>query len=160
MKIAIAAGVVLGLLVAAWTLVMGYTGWYKDPQLSSAFFAVVLIQLGVLIVTLAKTRDARGYFGQVGVGLVASLVGAVIIFGSSMLFTTVLFPEYFEELRAMQEHLLREQGLDEGEVRAQLAAGAAMQTPFMQAFAGCVGTTVTGLVVSVIAALFLRKKAA
>ena len=182
MKTAVVAGIVLGLLVAGWTLVMGFTGWYKDPALSSAFFAVVLIQIAVLIVTLAKTRDTRTYFGQVGVGLVTSLVAAVIIFGSSMVFTTrspsraaraacrviifgssmvfttVLFPEYFEELRAMQELLLREQGLDEQEIRAQLAAGAAMQTPFMQAFAGFVGTTITGLVVSVVAAIFLRKK--
>lgn len=158
MKTAVVAGIVLGLLVAGWTLVMGFTGWYKDPALSSAFFAVVLIQIAVLLVTLAKTRDTRTYFGQVGVGLVTSLVAAVIIFGSSMVFTTVLFPEYFEELRAMQELLLREQGLDEQEIRAQLAAGAAMQTPFMQAFAGFVGTTVTGLAVSVVAAIFLRKK--
>lgn len=33
-----------------------------------------------------------------------------------------------------------------------------MQTPFMQAFAGFVGTTVTGFAVSVGAAIFLRKK--
>ena len=159
MKTAALAGIVLGLLVAGWTLVMGFTGWYKDPALSSAFFAVVLIQIVVLIVTLAKTRESRGYLGQIGVGVVASLVAAVIIFGSSMVFTTVLFPEYFEELRAMQELLLREQGLDEAAIREQVAAAAPMQTPFMQAFAGFAGTTVTGLVVSAVAAIFLRKRA-
>ncbi len=157
MKQAIVGGVVLAGLVAAWTLVMGITGWYADPVLSNAFFAVVLIQIVVLIVLLARTRAERGWFAQVGVGTLASLVAAVLVFGNSILFTTVLFPEYFEELRAVQERMLREQGLDEARVQAEIAATAAMQTPFVQAFAGFAGTLITGIVVSIVAGLFLRR---
>lgn len=158
MKTGIIAGIVLGALIAAWTCLMGITGWYKDPVLSNAFWMVVMIQIAVLIVTLWRTRRDREYFAQVGLGTLASLIAAVIAFANSLLFTSVLFPEYFEELRAMQVELARAEGLDEAAIQARLDAIAPMQTPFMQAFAGFAGTLLTGIVVSVIAGVFLRKK--
>lgn len=158
MKTGIIAGIVLGALIAAWTCLMGITGWYKDPVLSNAFWMVVMIQIAVLIVTLWRTRRDREYFAQVGLGTLASLIAAVIAFANSLLFTSVLFPEYFEELRAMQVELARAEGLDEAAFQARLDAIAPMQTPFMQAFAGFAGTLLTGIVVSVIAGVFLRKK--
>lgn len=159
MKTGIVGGFVLGALIAGWTLLMGVTGWYKDPVLANAFWGVVFIQIAVLIALLWRGRTERAYFAQVGLGTLASLIAAVIAFANSLLFTTILFPEYFEELRAVQERLLREQGWDEARIQAEIAATAALQTPFMQAFAGFAGTLLTGIVVSVIAGVFLRKRA-
>ncbi|MCK7461428.1 MAG: DUF4199 domain-containing protein [Sphingobacterium sp.] len=88
-----------------------------------------------------------------------SLVASVIIFAGSLLFTTVAFPNYFTDIQAAQT--------GDAEVgracrrptsRSQLAAAAAMQTPFMNALSGVIGTVVTGLVVAAIAGAFLRKK--
>ena len=33
MPITVRSGVILGLSVAAWSFIMGFTGWYKQPSL-------------------------------------------------------------------------------------------------------------------------------
>jgi Zn-dependent membrane protease YugP len=87
-----------------------------------------------------------------------SLVGGVIIFASSLLFTTILFPQYFDELRAIQSQMLKQAGQSDAQIKAVLDAGAATATPFYQALFGFIGTVVTGVVVSSVAGAFLRKK--
>lgn len=158
MSTTVRAGVLLGALVTFWTFVMGFTGWYKDPVMLNLFFIVILVQIGVLGWTLRTTAAGSTYGQQVVNGLVVSLVAGVIIIGGSLLFTTVAFPDYFTELQAAQTRMLQAQGLSEADIQAQVAAGAAMQTPVMNALSGFVGTVVTGLVVSAVAGIFLRKK--
>jgi hypothetical protein len=153
------AGITLGVLVAVWTLVMGFSGWYKDPSLNALFFLVILIQIGVLIWGLRKTaQEGRSYWGQVGAGTLISLVGGILIFCSSILFTLVIFPEYFEEIRKAGEAYLRSQGKSEAEIAQQLAEAARSQTSFLQALFGFIGTMVTGVVASLVTAAFCRKK--
>jgi hypothetical protein len=75
-----------------------------------------------------------------------------------MLFTTVVFPEYFNDLRKVGEEVLRTQGMSEGDIKTALDTQAQMQTPFIQALSGFIGTLATGLVVSLIVGAFVRKK--
>ena len=153
------AGIALGILVVLWTFIMGLTGWYKHPTLLNLFWVVILIQIGVLVWGLRLTaREGKSYWGQVSAGTLMSLVGGVIIFLGSMLFTTVVFPEYFNDLRKMGEEVLRTQGMSEGDIKTALDTQAQMQTPFIQALSGFIGTLATGLVVSLIVGAFVRKK--
>lgn len=154
------AGVVLGLLCVAWTYVVGFTGWYKDPVLQAMFWFVILIEIAVLIWGLRQTAaQGRAYGAQVGAGTLMSLVGAVIIFIGSYLFTSVVFPAYFEEVRAVGEQTLRSQGLSEEQVADELAKSAAMQTHFVSALMGAIFTVITGVLASLVIAAFARKKA-
>jgi len=157
-NVTVKAGIWLGVLVFIWTLLMGVTGWYKHPALLNLFWVVILIEIGVLIWALRKTAATTEYLGQVGNGTLVAVIGAVIIFCGSLLFTSVLFPNYFTELRAMQEEMLRAAGRTEAEITAAIELGAKMQTPFMNALMGAVGTIVTGLLASLIIAIFHRKK--
>ena len=155
----IRAGVLLGVLVTIWQFVIGFTGWYKDPVMMSMFWLVILIQLLVMIWALRKTGNAGATYGkQIVNGLVLSAVGAVIIFCGSYLFTSVVFPNYFEELRTVQTEMLRSAGQSEEEIARAVSAGAVMQTPLMQAISGVMGTIATGLVFSLILGIFFRKK--
>jgi hypothetical protein len=151
-------GIVLGVLVVVWTFVMGFTGGYKNPGLAWLFVPVAaLIQVVVLVWALRKTAaGGRGYAGQVAAGLLISVVAAVLIFLGSILFTTGVFPQYFEEVRAMGEQVLRKRGMSDEEVRTTLAMQAKLQTPFLQALFGVIGTVVTGLVASLVIAAFVR----
>jgi hypothetical protein len=159
MKTAVTGGIVLGILVGLWTFVMGFTGWYKDPVLLNAFFLVILIQIGVLVWGLRRgATEGRRYGGQVGLGVLISLIGGVIIIFSSLLFTTIVFPDYFNELRALHEQMLQQAGKSASEIQAEVALVARTQTPAIQAFAGFAGTMVTGLVVSLITAIFVRAR--
>lgn len=158
MKPTVKAGVVLGLLCVAWTFVMGFTGWYKDPALLNLFFLVILFEIGVLVWGLRQTAAEKNYFGQVLSGLAIAGIASILIFLGSMLFTSVAFPNYFEELRTIQAEQLKAGGMGEEQVRATIDAMRPLQTPLINALSGVVGTMGTGLLASLVIAAFVRKK--
>ncbi len=159
MKTPITAGLALGVFVTLWTFLMGFTGWYKDPGRMWGFWVVIPMQVMIMIWMFKKTAaEGKPYAGQIVAGLVASLVGGAIIFLGSWVFTTVLFPNYFSDLRAMAEQLYTSQGKTSEEIKAALDAQAPMQTPFMQSFLGFCGTVLTGLLTSVVAGVFIRHR--
>ena len=159
MKSILKTAVALGLTCMAWQLVMGLTGWYLHPVLLNLFWIVILIQIGVMVWGLRLTAaEGRTYGGQVGAGVLMSVFGGVIIFFGSLLFTTVLFPHYFEDIRRVGEEVLKAKGMSDAAVKAQLDLQAPMQTPFITALSGFFGTVVTGVVISLITAAFIRKK--
>lgn len=161
MKPTVKAGLVLGILVSAWTYVMGITEWYRHPTLLNLFWLVILIQIGVLVWGLRLTaREGKSYWGQVGAGAMISMIGGIVIFCGSYLFTSVVFPNYFIEIRALGEQMLKSQGMADAQIKTTLDAQAPMQTSFMQALLGFIGTVVTGPIVSMILGIFLKKKEA
>ncbi len=159
MNIIVKGGLMIGVLCVIWTFVMGFTGWYKDPAMLSAFYLVIVIQLAVLIWGLKQTAaQGRTYGGQIAAGSLMSLVAGVIIIAGSLLFTTVAFPEYFEEIKVVQTEMLKAAGKTDAEVTAEVEAAAQFQTPMSQAIFGCIGTLFTGVIGSLIIGSFYRKK--
>jgi hypothetical protein len=156
--IAFRAGILLGLLVALWTFVMGFTGWYRHSSLLFLFWLVIPLQVGVLVLLLRYTARTDGYLRQVLNGLAASFIASGIIFVGSLFFTLVVFPGYFRELEALGRLKMAQQGLNPDQIEAVVKAGAPMQTPLRTAFAGVLGTWFTGFATSLIAAVWLRKK--
>ncbi len=152
------AGLVLGLSVAAWTFVMGFTGWYKSPSLLYLFWLVMPLQIGILLWALRGTAKVDGYGRQVWNGVSISLLGSMIIFAGSLFFTTKVFPHYFQEIEALGRQMMAKQGLSPAQIEAAVHAQAPMQTPRASAMAGAIGTVVTGFLTSVIASYWLRKK--
>lgn len=158
MSSTVRTGLSIGVAVVAWTFVMGFTGWYLHPTLLNLFFLVIPIQIALLVVGLRSSAPENGYGKQVASGALASILAAILIFGGSILFTTVAFPSYFEEIRTVHTAMLEKAGKGPAEVRAEVEAMAATQTPFLQALFGAIGTIVTGLVSSLVIAAFARKK--
>lgn len=151
------AGVWLGSLVVLWSFVMGFTGWYRHPSLLFLFWLVIPLQIAVLVLLLKHTAPKAGYLRQVQIGVGASLVASGIIFVGSLLFTLVVFPSYFRELEALGRLRMAQQGLSPDQIEAVVRAQAPMQTPLGRAFAGALGTCITGLFTSLIAAAFYRR---
>ncbi|MGA2260327.1 MAG: DUF4199 domain-containing protein [Acidobacteriota bacterium] len=159
MKRVWAAGILIAVLCALWQLLMGVTGWYKDPVMMKVFWVVILIQIGCLIWGLRGTaKEGKRYWAQVGYGTLMSLIAGVILFCWSYLFTSVLYPNYFAEMRAMQEDVLRKAGQSQAEITAVLDLMAKTQTSLIQAISGFAGCVITGLVCSLVIGAFIRKK--
>jgi len=155
----LSAGLLIGVLCSVWTFVMGFTGWYKDPALANVFFAVILIEIGGLIWGLRRTAaQGRVYGGQILAGTMMAVVAGVIIIASSLVFTTIVFPDYFNEVERTYRATLQQQGKTEAEIAAALQASAASATPMAQAMSGFVGTLVTGIVASAVIAIFVRRR--
>jgi hypothetical protein len=151
-------GIAIGIATFLWTLVMGVTGWYKDPAMVPVFFLVIVFEVLLLVWGLRQTAATNGYGQQVVTGTMMAVVAAPIIFAGSMLFTTVFFPSYFTELQQMQTKMLAEQGLSADEVKRQVEATMQMQTPVANALTGAVATVITGAIASALLAISLRKK--
>jgi hypothetical protein len=149
---------ILGFSVAAWTFVMGFTGWYKDPARFTLFWLVIPMQVGILLWSLRETGRVDGYGRQVWNGVSISLLGSMLIFGASLFFTTAVFPQYFQERVALGRHLMALKGLSAEQIEAAVRLQAPMQTPRASAMAGAIGTVLTGFVTSLIASVWFRKK--
>jgi hypothetical protein len=155
----LSAGLLIGVLCAVWTFVMGFTGWYKDPARLNAFFLVIAIEIGGLIWGLSRTAaQGRGYGAQVVAGAMMSVIAGVVVVCSSLLFTLVAFPDYFREIEAAQRQVLQAQGRTPAEIEAAMQGNAAAATPMGQAMAGFIGTLLTGIVASAIIAIVLRSR--
>jgi len=152
-------GLGIGVLCVLWTFVMGFTGWYRHPTLLNLFWLVVVIEVALLVVGLRETAaGGNRYWQQVAAGTGMAAVAAVVIFAGSLLFTSVVFPEYFSEIRSLQADMLRAAGKTEAEIETAAEMAKAMQTPLINALSGAVGTVATGLVASLVIALFCRRK--
>jgi hypothetical protein len=155
----LSAGLLIGVLCSLWTFVMGFTGWYKDPAMMNVFFIVIAIEIGGLIVGLRQTaRLGRTYGGQVLAGTMMAIVAGVIIVASSLLFTTLVFPDYVTEVEQATRTALLQQGKSEAEVAEALRVNAASATPMAQAMSGFIGTLITGILASAVIGIFVRSK--
>lgn len=155
----LSAGLLIGVLCGIWTFVLGFTGWYKDPAMLMAFFLIVPIEVGGLIWGLRRTAaEGRTYGGQVIAGTLMAVVAGVIIIGASLLFTTVVFPEYFTELEAAQRQMLQSQGKSAAEIDEAIRGNAAAATPMGQAMAGFVATLITGIIATAFIAIVVRAR--
>lgn len=151
-------GFLLGASVAAWTLVMATSGMYKNPTLLYLFWLVIPIQIGILIAFLRKSAPTTGYGRQVWTGVSISLLGSMLIFANSYYLTAVQFPHYFQDLEALGRQMMAARGMSADQIEAAVKAQAPMQTPRASAMAGVLGTVMTGLFTSLIAAVWFRKK--
>jgi hypothetical protein len=155
----LSAGLIIGVACALWTFFMGVTGWYKDPTLLVAFFAVIPIEIAGLVWGLRRTAaEGRGYTSQIVAGTMMAIVAGSIIICSSLLFTTVAFPDYFNELNAAQRAMMQQQGKSDAEITAAIDAAAPMQKPIVNALMGFIGTFITGVVASAVIAIWIREK--
>ena len=158
MNTTLKTGIIIGVACAVWTLIMGITGWYKDPVMLNMFFLVILIEIGVLVWGLKQSATEKTYGGQVITGTIASVIAGVILFFNSLLFTNVLFPNYFKDLETAQTTMMKNEGKSDEEITKAVEEAKSMNTPMMNAVMGFVGTVGTGLVASLVIAAFARKK--
>ena len=117
-----------------------------------------VIEILVIVWGLKKTAQlGKRYGGQVLAGLMIAGVGAVLILGFSLIWATV-FTDAAEVTAAMQADAWADAGMSEEQIDELLVSTAPMRTPLAQAIFGSIATVVTGLVVSLIAAIFIRQK--
>jgi hypothetical protein len=158
MNLTVKTGVLIGVLCAAWTYVMGLTGWFKDPTMQAAFFVVVLIEVALLLWGLRQTAADNSYGRQVVTGTTMAAIAAAILFVNALVFTTIVFPDYFKEIEQAYRQILASQGKSEAEIAEAIRQQASLQTPFVQAMSGAIGTIVTGFVASLLIAIRYRRR--
>ena len=152
-------GLILGGGVAVLNLVFGLAGWHRVYEMSFVFLCVaILINAVTVVLCLRESASSEGWGGQVKNGLIVGLVGSVVIFVTSWLVTTAVFPDYFAEMADGYREAYVNMGMSAGEVD-ELVAATAATSPIRSAMDGVVGTMGTSLIVAAIAGGWLRNKA-
>lgn len=121
-------------------------------------FPVVGIVLAIRAAKRAETGEftfGDGFKQGLVVSAVAALLSAVLTY----LYVTVIDPDYLETVRAATEAQLRAQGYSAREIARTQAATGGMTTPGAASLIGGITQFVLGLVISALAALFMRRKA-
>jgi hypothetical protein len=154
MKAILKAGLAIGILCGIWQIIMVMAGWITNPSLMDLFYLVILIEIAVLIWGLKQSSTENPYGRQVLAGTAMSVWAGVFLFAFSLLLTTVLFPNLITEMKTVQTQMLKQAGRSE----AEISAGLALQTPLVQALMGLIGTVITGILASLVIAIFVRKK--
>lgn len=153
-------GLLLGLGVAAWGFVFNFLGWHRQPSLYALRFILVVVayQVGLLLWALRATARDGGYGRQVWTGVSISLLASILIYATSLLLTTVVFPTHIQESVEASRQLMASQGLSADQIEGIIRTQAPLQTPRASAMAGVMGTVMTGFFTSAIAAIWLRRK--
>jgi hypothetical protein len=151
-------GLLLGFTVAAWTFVMGFTGWYLQPEHQYRLLLVIPLQLGVLGWALHRLAPAAGYGRQVWNGVSISVLGSMVIYAASVFLTTTAFPHYFQDMEALARRTMVRQGLTPPQIEAKVREQAPLQTPRANALAAAIGTVVLGFAASAALAAGFRKR--
>jgi hypothetical protein len=154
------AGIVFGAIVVVWQLIFGFAGMYKNPALGWVFPVIaIVITAGVLYWALKQTAsEGKGYWGLVGTGMVIALIACVLIIAVSLLYTSVLFPDYAELGLAQAAEQIEASGLPQEQQEAQMKFAEWLASPVPQAVAGAVMTLITSFVVSLVVAAIVKKK--
>lgn len=151
------AGVSIGVSVVVWMFLVMWAGWYKMPALINVFFAIPIIKVLGIYWGLKKLSTRKlNYLHLIGSGIIMSVIAGVIIFVFSYLFTGFVFPEYLVDVQKMQREWMVSNGVPSEQASVILTAAKEHSSPLIQALSGVVGTTLIGMMSSVIIALFLK----
>ncbi len=159
MKAVITAGVILAVLVTVVSAVITLAGMHENPLVVGMGFLVIaiILNLGLLFWALKSNAGEAGYGRQLGNGALLGLVAGTLIFLSSFVLLTYVFPDYLAEMTAGTLEFMEGSGVPQETLDKQAAAMEQM-TPVTQALNGAIGTFFTSLVGAAIMGIFLRKK--
>ena len=154
------AGSIFGAAVVVWQLIFGFAGLYKNPALAWVFPVIaIVITAGVLFWALKQTAaEGKRYWGLVGTGVVIALIACVLIIAGSLLYTTVLFPDYAELGLAQAAEQIEASGVPQDQQEMQMKFAEWLAGPVPQAVSGAVMTLLTSFVFSLIIAAIVKPK--
>jgi hypothetical protein len=153
-------GIILGLIAVIYTLIMYYLDLTFNKVQGYAFFGIEIIILYFLLKTY-RNNYLHGYmtYGQaIGAGMVIFVYVAVI----SAIFTYILYaiidPGLIEKQLAAAEEIMLKKGLPQAQIDAGLAVQQKIMKPGIMAPMSIFGTLISGLIISLITGIFVRRE--
>lgn len=150
-------GLILGFVVGVLGFVVAGLGLHTNLVAPTVFVGVsVVVNVVIVFLALRETAAASSWAGQLLNSLILGAIGAAIVFASSWIMTTVVFPDYYAEYAAAMLSALTSAGMPSDQVAAAVAQ-VEQTTPAGSALQGALGTVITSLVVGAIVGIFKRQ---
>jgi hypothetical protein len=153
-------GLILGLIGVVYTLVI----WILDLSFNKNIgYLFLLVEIVILFFLIKSYRDNHMHgsisYGQaLGAGVIIFLYATIITSIFSYLLNTVIDPGLMQKGLAAQEQLLLDRGMTQEQVDAALKVAGKMMKPAISIPIGLVVNMFFGLILSLIAAAFVRKE--
>ena len=150
-------GLFLGVAVGALGFLLAILGLHANPVMPTVFVvAATIVNVVMIFMALRETAASATWLGQLVNGLVVGVIGAVLIFASSWVMTTVVFPGYYAEYAAGMRAGLTAAGIAADQIDAQIAL-LEQTSPVSSAASGSAGAILTSLVAAAVIGIFKRQ---
>ena len=150
-------GLFLGIAVGALGFLLPILGLHANSVMPTIFIvAATIVNVVMIFLALRATAASATWLGQLVNGLVVGVIGALLIFASSWVMTTVVFPDYYAEYAAGMRAGLTAAGMAADQVDAQMAA-IEQTSPVSSAASGSLGAILTSLVAAAVIGMFKRQ---
>ena len=153
-------GAILGLISIAYFMVLVLTGvntadgWVRW---SGLIFSTALVILGQMY----YKQNGNGYMSySQGLSLAfwVSLISSVISSAFTVLYLTVIDPDFAQMMQDMQMQAMEEQGLSEEQIEQGMKIAAKFTTPPMLFLFGVIGGIFTTMMVALVTTFFTKKE--
>lgn len=149
-------GLALAAVAAAVNLAFTWAGAYDSNGAVATILVVEFV--GLVLILRATAAPGRGYLRQLGAGVLAVLVLAVLMFPTAYFAVTVVAPEYEDYFVDAQRSQLLAEGYAEPEVEERLQQLQAIPVPVRTAATTVLATLITCLPMVLVIAFFTRRR--
>ncbi len=153
-----------GLIVGAVLVLMALLIWLAQIEQSVGVTFVNWLVVTIAVYMSMKTwrdRFMQGiikYNQALGFGVAVMFFASIIFAVYNVIYMNYLEPETIEKSLDFIEESYYNMGQSEEFIEEAMVTAAKLQTPFWQALSAIFGTTLLGLVISLIVAIFIRKE--
>jgi hypothetical protein len=159
-KVAMNYGALYGLAAIAVSLIFYFLNTdfqSKWPQYTSWLIQIIFIALGI---KSYRDEDLGGFIGygkSVGTGILISIFGGILIAIYTVVFFQYIAPEMVQKILDAAQQKMGEQGTPEEQIEIAMHWTAKMMTPgWLFAFA-LFGSSIMGLIWSLIISIFMKR---
>ncbi|MBN1990716.1 MAG: DUF4199 domain-containing protein [Bacteroidales bacterium] len=159
-KSAMTSGLILGLALIVFNVVLYILGIYKPPTWVGILNYVIII--GGVFYGQKKFRDDElggfiSYGRALGTGVLVALFASVIYGVYYYLLTAVIDPGYMEKIYEVMEEAYIEMGMSDDQVESTLEVAKGFTSPLMLMFTSVIGFVFWGTLFSLITSIFIKK---
>jgi hypothetical protein len=153
-------GLILGLIGIVYSLVMYFLDFTFNKTQGYVFLLILIVALFFLIKSF-RDNYLHGYmtYGQaVGAGVVIFLYYSIIMAVFIYILYTVIDPGLIGKQLAFTEELMAKRGLPQEAMDAAMKIQKKMIRPGIMVPVGIISNMITGVIMSLIVAIFIRKE--
>ena len=157
-RLALKWGLISGVIFMVYTTVINITGQFGNTALPwlSLLVSIVLI---VMAMREYRTLDNgfMSYGAGVGLGTLVSIISGLISVTYNLIYTTFIDPTIRQQMLDNAREQMENRGMADDQIEQAMEFTEKLQGPGLQFMVGILASAIFGLLISLIAAAFIRR---
>lgn len=159
-KAALTHAAIISGIIIVHSIIVDVLGWYYDTynMIAGNIIPIAGIVYAIYAYRKENCNDTIPYSKALGYGVLVSLFFGLILTTFSYVHTHYISPELYEMGVIMAEEKMLEKGVDASQIEMAMEVQEKFKTPFFSILFGTISVVFIGLIISLIAAAFLKKE--